>query len=83
MKCVCCRQWLLGVNCRISCKGGAALNFDFFIIISACFHFRLSFQLFNTLIHDLIIFRINISIISEVETTGHAAALQKVGNAFQ
>lgn len=38
-----------------------------YFYISACFHFRLSLELFNKLIYYLLIFKINISIISEVE----------------
>lgn len=61
-KCVCCKQWLLGVNCKEECFF-LGVFFQHFHLFS----FQIIFSAFNKMIYYLIISRINICIVSEVK----------------
>lgn len=61
-KCVCCKQWLLGVNCKEE-RFFLGVFFQHFHLFS----FQIIFSAFNKMIYYLIISRINICIVSEVK----------------
>lgn len=62
-KCVCYKQWLLGVNCTEE----RFFSWVFFFQHFHLFSFQIIFSAFNKMIYYLIISRINICIVSEVK----------------